>query len=292
MSKLLRPGLISPYRGSLRPSRTFKINSDSWQSDGLILAYPGQGYRDLSVSRLLGDFVNDANFASDAEFGPVVDLVGQGTQGNGDSNGTFSFGTTPTLFGTPGLSVCAWVRNHKDRISGTGGESIVKKFGGGADTLSLLWDNGENVVFSVTTSSAVSSSFIDGIPVGAGDTWHHIAGVYNGIDIRIYVDGIQGVSTPSLQTGDVNNTSHPLSLGSSVTSASWDGVIADCRIYNRGLSAQEVVALSNTSTRWDLYRPVYGAIPISLAELIAASNLKLERANLDGTNRETFDLFE
>ncbi|UCG48408.1 MAG: LamG domain-containing protein [Phycisphaerales bacterium] len=74
--------------------------------------------------------------------------------------------------------------------------------------------------------------------------WHHVAGVYDGERIYLYIDGRVDNSKPApgkirLDDRTVligNNSQHPDRF--------WNGVIDDVRIYSYGLSAEEVAALA------------------------------------------------
>jgi hypothetical protein len=74
--------------------------------------------------------------------------------------------------------------------------------------------------------------------------WHHVAGVYDGTEYILYVDGVQdGPSVPA--TGPIaQTTSHKLTIGAferqSVVSKFYDGFIDDVRVYDRALPAEEI----------------------------------------------------
>jgi hypothetical protein len=74
--------------------------------------------------------------------------------------------------------------------------------------------------------------------------WHHLAGTYNGSQIKLYVDGELKATTdyvgsiPS-ETADVN-----LGTSSDFTDRWYDGLLDDVRIYSRALSQAEVASLA------------------------------------------------
>ena len=73
--------------------------------------------------------------------------------------------------------------------------------------------------------------------------WHHVAGVYDGGNISIYVDGKCSKSTAA--TGTINARTWPVPIGANpaATGREWSGLIDDVRIYSYGLSAAEVSSL-------------------------------------------------
>jgi len=75
--------------------------------------------------------------------------------------------------------------------------------------------------------------------------WFHIAGTYDGINVRIYVNGVQdGIAA---LTGNINSTTAPVRIGmGSGTSIEqpFDGDIGHVHIRNVALTAGEVATLA------------------------------------------------
>lgn len=86
------------------------------------------------------------------------------------------------------------------------------------------------------------------------EQWYHVAGVYNGVTMKYYLNGAQ-LWTKTLEPEDQglsvrNGSSHTMKLGGSVRHPDWpdnhlNGMIDDVRIYNRDLSANEILDLYN-----------------------------------------------
>jgi len=74
--------------------------------------------------------------------------------------------------------------------------------------------------------------------------WHHVAGVYNGERIYLYLDGRVDNSKPA--PGKIRVDDKPVFIGNNSQHPNryWNGLIDDVRIYSYGLSADEVVELS------------------------------------------------
>jgi len=72
------------------------------------------------------------------------------------------------------------------------------------------------------------------------DQWHHVAGVYNGSKMDLYVDGQLDASKST--SGSLSFSSSNVYIGGS-PSASFNGLIDDVRIYDRALSADEIRTL-------------------------------------------------
>jgi hypothetical protein len=77
--------------------------------------------------------------------------------------------------------------------------------------------------------------------VSTGD-WFHVAGVYDGSQKLLYIDGVLDASSNS--TGSISSSSVPVYIGdnSGATGRYWDGLIDDVRIYNHALTVEEIQA--------------------------------------------------
>jgi len=75
--------------------------------------------------------------------------------------------------------------------------------------------------------------------------WHHVAGLYDGEKMYIYVDGVVDVSQPA--SGAIGTNNHPVYIGENaeMTERFWNGLIDDVRVYNYALSEGQIVALYN-----------------------------------------------
>jgi len=75
--------------------------------------------------------------------------------------------------------------------------------------------------------------------------WHHIAGVYNGSQKLLYIDGVLDASADS--TGNINASTYNVNIGENnqATGRYFNGLIDDVRIYNQALSAAEIDRIAN-----------------------------------------------
>ena len=72
-------------------------------------------------------------------------------------------------------------------------------------------------------------------------TWHHFALVYSGSGVIAYVDGIQNATYNDTQ--NFVTSSDNLKIGTAYSAYYFNGSIDDVRIYNRALSAAEIMML-------------------------------------------------
>jgi hypothetical protein len=77
------------------------------------------------------------------------------------------------------------------------------------------------------------------------ESWHHVAGVYDGSKLYMYQDGIN-VNSKSLH-GSINKKWGRVLIGENGQARNrfWNGLIDDVRIYNRALTAEEIYAMAN-----------------------------------------------
>jgi uncharacterized delta-60 repeat protein len=158
-----------------------------------------------------------------------------GTWNFDGTNDYINFGNDPTVTLT-GNSVTleAWVNYN---ISQEDWKGIIYKANGNSSGYQLFIDSAERVAFGVITTSGFSrpnAGFT--LPT---NTWHHIVGSYDGSNLRIYVNGILYNTTP--QTGNILTSTTNLYVGMSFASEEFPGYIPIARIYNRGLTTQEVL---------------------------------------------------
>lgn len=75
-------------------------------------------------------------------------------------------------------------------------------------------------------------------------TWYHLAGVWDGSQLKIYVNGQLNVSAPLPSGTIIKNTINTVSL-SNPTDEAMEGHLDDVRVYNTALSATEIQALAD-----------------------------------------------
>jgi hypothetical protein len=137
---------------------------------------------------------------------------------------------------TDQITIAAWV---KIRTVSEDWTSIVNK-GLTAWRLETLYDT-RRMHFAVTDEHYVDSN----AEIPAGE-WHHVCGTYDGVDIRLYIDGKQDPENPGAYRGELGTNTNNLFIGrysGSFSSGAWDGLIDEVRIYDYALSADEIVEL-------------------------------------------------
>ena len=73
--------------------------------------------------------------------------------------------------------------------------------------------------------------------------WHHLAGTYDGSNLRLYVDGDLKATTPHV--GSISTNGYNVNIGRNTqeTGRLYNGTIDDVRIYNNALSQADILEL-------------------------------------------------
>jgi len=187
---------------------------------------------DSSGSGLDGKLVADAHIISDPVRGNVLSLDGDGDYVN--------CGNDPAFDITNLITIAAWIKvDTFDKRW----QAVVTK----GDAAWRLQRNRatDNIEFSCTGLDVPTdqySSVRGNREVNEGQ-WHHIAGVYDGKKIYLYVDGRLDVSAEA--TGRMNTNLSEVLIGENAQrpGREWNGLIDDVRIYSYSLSEAEIKAL-------------------------------------------------
>ncbi len=189
-------------------------NSDSWLGGGD--SCPG--------TATCPTWTNDGKFGKALSFDGGDYMEAEAIAGY-DNNGTGSY--TATL----------WFKSNTNPTNNYALMGIVSNFGGNQDR------------FLQVTSTGVPRFYVyDGVEryaTGTTDvidnTWHHLAGVFDGTTIYIYVDG--KLEDTAATTGSENHTNPYIRFSHQVTSY-YDhtvGILDEAKIYTTALTAEQIL---------------------------------------------------
>jgi hypothetical protein len=199
-------------------------------TDGLVLAldagdknsYPGSGttWFDISSNRYTGSLTNGPTFSSSNGGSIVFD----GTDDVAIITGN------PIVTGTGDFSLCSFVKRNTTDASA---DYICGNYGVGNNGLELYYYLNK-VYFYMAGAFAVSNITINDM------NWHFVCGVRISGVAQIYFDGVfNSNAAANVNIPGVN----PFTLGNgfNYTSEALNGNIANCSVYNRALSASEIL---------------------------------------------------
>jgi hypothetical protein len=206
-------------------------------NSGLVAWWRFEGNFNDSAGTNHGTPKGDAKIVTDAGRGRVVEL-----DGNGDY---VEIPNSPSLNITGDkISMAAWVRFNA--IGSTPQIIIAKVYNNATHAspyfsygLHMLANGQPRVWISRTGGAAYQPGATNMFKAGM---WHHIAGVYDGAQLKLYFDGVLAAS--SNVTGNLIGYDTVLRLGiNGGLTEPMAGRMDDVRIYNRALSAEEVTAV-------------------------------------------------
>ena len=88
-----------------------------------------------------------------------------------------------------------------------------------------------------------ANTLLSGQKIVSANQWHHVACMYDGGQIRMYVDG--ELDTSGSYNGNIEQNNYPVYIGENAeqTGRFFNGLIDDVRIYNYALPENEIKAL-------------------------------------------------
>jgi hypothetical protein len=141
------------------------------------------------------------------------------------------------------MTITAWVN-----LNTVTNWTRIFDFGTGTTNYMFLTPkNGTTIRFAIKSASS-TEQVIDGTAALPTGGWHHVAVTLNGSTGTLYVDGVQvGTNTAMTITPNMLGATTQNWIGRSQFSSDpyLNGLVDNFRIYNRALSASEVLAVMN-----------------------------------------------
>jgi hypothetical protein len=188
----------------------------------------GKTAKDSSGGNHNGTLVGNAKWAH-GKTGGAVALDGTGSFVQIADQSAFDMGDQATI--------ACWVNIHSVPAEWM---AIITK-GDSAWRVSTIAKD-RKIHFSVNDWNRTAG--LNGSTTINADEWHHLAAVYNGSVMQLYIDGkLDGTQT---WTGGIAKNNSEVLIGENVEQPNrcFDGLIDDVRIYNQALSESEIKALA------------------------------------------------
>jgi hypothetical protein len=234
---------------ALERNTTYFWYVDEVEADGSVT--PGNPWS-VSTGRLVGWWKLDeskGDTVADATGSHAGKLVGDATWTEGVAGGALQFdgqgdyvdlGTSPDFDIADRITIAAWVKVTAFDMDW---QAIIAK---GDTAWRLSRDQDNNLHFGCT---GLWPEWVRGnVDVNDG-RWHHVAGSYDGSELRLYVDGKLDASART--QGAINVNAYPVYIGENAEhpGRSWHGLIDDVRLYNYALSETEIRSLDQAQTQ-------------------------------------------
>jgi len=192
----------------------------------------------MYIKGMQGRFVGNAHIVIDQERGHVASLDGNGDWIDCGSDAQFNIAGE--------ITVTAWI---KVTVFDRRWQAIVTK---GDNAWRLQRNAEEDSVYFACTGVQVPNSIrgeVHGNMSVNDNLWHHTVGVYDGIQLFLYVDGKLDNSVNA--SGYISQNKFPVLIGENAENSGreWNGLIDDVRIYSYALTEQEVRELYESTKR-------------------------------------------
>ncbi|HEY2104029.1 MAG TPA: LamG domain-containing protein, partial [Chthoniobacterales bacterium] len=174
---------------------------------------------------------NNGIFNGTPAYGPGE--VGQGFSLNGTDQ-YIEVPDSPNLSITGPITIDAWIKANNN----TSEHAIVEKYdGGGSNGYFFRLSATGHLVAGICNASTFST--VSGATQVTTGTFHHVAAVFDGSNLQVYLDGVLDGTAPSVAPTDGTN---PLEIGARGGSPGnfFNGVIDEVEIFDRALTQREV----------------------------------------------------
>jgi hypothetical protein len=256
-------GIAGPYAGAIDDTR---VLAGAMTAGEVALLY-NKGVRGYRPVGLLGGEVLSLHPSRYISGNDIADESGNGNNGT-LTNGAYVGEDDEIVFdgvddyvavahdaslnwGSGDGTVSVWVKFTTDKNAYTC--FLVKGAGGASQKRYQLVTESDGTTprFDIDDDGGVLKTIGHDASINDGE-WHHLAGVRDGNNLRLYVDGVETTSSPTDITGygsidDIEG----FTLGASNTSGSqgdeqyYDGSIRHPQVFNRALTAAEVAFLAS-----------------------------------------------
>jgi len=207
--------------------------SGAWRTGMCIEANISEAISKVSKN-VLAEFDSTVN-KNDGEVFGLMNMNATGKiDGANELHGSGDYidcGDNTSLKGMNGLTVEAWVMPNS--AIGSGIMSKWSSWTAGTGGSYILWQSGTGKVGWGVVTETSSANFYDTPALQAGQ-WYHLVGVYDGSQIRLYINGTQ-VGTPQPVSGKIASTNDPCYIGHYL-SEYMNGTIDEVRISNASRS--------------------------------------------------------
>ncbi|BDU50639.1 LamG-like jellyroll fold domain-containing protein [Haliovirga abyssi] len=226
-------GYIDEFRIYSKELSQSEINSLYLEGQDLVAEYKFDGGLTLDSSGFNNDGIINGGVVEtenrDGDSGKALSFDG--------STGYVEVDDSESLNPTKQLTLSAWIKWNIDPTTGENYAEILSK--NGDDQYQLQHSSGnDKFEFAINTTSG--RKYIQSTTSPVADKWYYVVGTYDGINMKLYVNG--ALETTTGYTGDLLTSNEKLDIGrrSVNNDRYFNGAIDDVKIYRKALTADEI----------------------------------------------------
>jgi hypothetical protein len=205
--------------GETAPEQDLVLYFDFEKIDGDVI-------KEQSGNNNDGTIHGGAKLTKDGKFGFAMEFDG--------IDDYITVADSPGLDITDEFTLSIWI-STKQNISGFWVAILGKHFSStDGSYLLFIGENGPNQVCFYAVNSAKQTGYlVPGVTINNGD-WHHAAGVYDGSEMRLYIDGVMKKNVALKKP--VQLTDHPITIAKRTDGGNYfNGKVDDAAIFKRAL---------------------------------------------------------
>ena len=190
--------------------------------------------------------------------------------------------TIPAAINTVTLS--AWVKRTGNAGQYAGVFGVRNSVG--TPSFGLCWqisfgNNDNKIRFRTSADSSSGWQEVVQNDVMPDNTWHHVAGVADGTNLKIYINGVLQTDTKTQTNGTLQSPTSNIFFGmQSTTSSPFNGQLSNCARWNIGLTQAQVTEIYNQGVPSNLNN-FSGTAPIGWWQLGSNSSFNTNWTCLD-----------
>lgn len=225
-NRALSPAEVaSLYSFAPGPVGWWKMDENTGTGTGVVKDSSGNGNNlDMQASMTNSNWVP-------GKFGSALNFDGT------DDYATITNANQTGLGITGPLTIEAWARVD------TLGATIVIAGKSGATPnagYNIRMSSGNFFTLALSNDGTTTTNFNGNTTVSA-NTWYHVAGVYDGSTVNLYVNGVSDLTPTAYSSGIFNNTA-VFNIGARNNGTQpWDGLVDDVRIYNYARTGKQII---------------------------------------------------
>jgi len=191
----------------------------------------GDVVKDMSGNGNDGTIHGGAKLTKDGKFGSAMEFDGV--------DDYITVADSPSLDITDEFTLSIWI-STKQNISGFWVAVLGKHFSStDGSYLLFIGENGPNQVCFYAVNSAKQTGYlVPGVTINDGN-WHNAAGVYDGSEMRLYIDGV--IKKNVALKKPIQLTNHPLTIAKRTDGGNYfNGKVDDAVIFKSALSEDKL----------------------------------------------------